>query len=157
LLYGLKTVVLRYFNIFGPRQDPRSPYSGVIAQFAFRLARGEDLLIYGEGEQTRDLLPVENVVAANLAAALSPGAPGQVFNIGCGQAISINQLAETMISLSGARVGVTHGEARPGDIRHSVADISRAREVIGYQVVVSPEEGLRRTVEWYREGGTAAS
>jgi len=149
-LYGLETVVLRYFNIFGPRQDPRSPYSGVIAQFAFRLARGEGLLIYGDGEQTRDLVPVGNVVAANLAAALAPCAPGTVLNIGCGQAMSINELAETMISLSGAQVGVTHGEARPGDIRHSVADITRAREVIGYQVVVSPEEGLRRTLEWYQ-------
>ena len=93
-LYGLETVVLRYFNIFGPRQDPKSPYSGVIAQFAFRLARGEDLTIYGDGEQTRDLVPVENVVAANLAAATAPEAVGQIINIGCGQTLTIRRLAE---------------------------------------------------------------
>jgi nucleoside-diphosphate-sugar epimerase len=150
LLYGLETVVLRYFNIFGPRQDPKSPYSGVIAQFAFRLARGEELVIYGDGEQTRDLVPVENVVAANLAAAMAPDAPGQTLNIGCGRAISINQLAQNMISLSGARVAIGHAEARAGEIRHSVADITRAREVLGYQVVLTPEEGLQRTLEWYR-------
>jgi UDP-glucose 4-epimerase len=150
LLHGLETVVLRYFNVFGPRQDPSSPYSGVIAQFAYHLGKGEDLVIYGDGEQTRDFVPVENVVGANLAAALAPEAPGQCLNIGCGQAISISRLAESMTALSGAQVGIRRSEARPGDIRHSVADIARARRVIGYQVRVSPEEGLRRTLAWYR-------
>ena len=150
LLHGLETVVLRYFNVFGPRQDPSSPYSGVIAQFAYRLGRGEDLVIYGDGEQTRDFVPVENVVEANLAAALASEAPGQFLNIGCGQAMSINRLAESMIALSGAQVGIRRSGARPGDIRHSVADISRAEQVICYHVLVPPEEGLRRTLAWYQ-------
>ena len=155
-LYGLETTVLRYFNIFGPRQDPTSPYSGVIAQFASRLARGEDLTIDGDGGQTRDLVPVENVVAANLAAAVAPRAAGQVMNIGCGGSVSIKALAETMIALSGAQVTIRYGPARSGDIRHSQADISRARELLGYEVVVTPEEGLRGTLAWYQETGPAS-
>jgi nucleoside-diphosphate-sugar epimerase len=148
-LYGLETVVLRYFNVFGPRQDPSSPYSGVIAQFAARLAKGEDLTIYGDGLQTRDFVPVENVVAANLAAAESPQAAGKVMNIGCARAMTINELAETMAALCGASIAVRHGEARAGDIRHSVACIDEAQQCLGYRVGVTPEEGLRRTMAWY--------
>jgi len=150
-LYGMETVVLRYFNVFGPRQDAGSPYSGVIAQFMARAARGEELMIYGDGEQTRDFVPVENVVAANLLACAAPGAVGKTINIGCGEAMSINHLAQMVIEASGAECEVGHGPPRPADIRHSLADISRAREVLGYEVEVTPSEGLRRTLEWYRE------
>jgi len=156
-LYGLDTVVLRYFNVFGPRQDPRSPYSGVIAQFAARLGRGEDLTIHGDGEQTRDFVPVENVVAANLAAAESAEAVGKVINIGCARALTINELAGTMIALSGARASVHHGEARAGDIRHSLACIDQAQRCLGYRATVTPEEGLRRTLEWYLSEARASS
>jgi nucleoside-diphosphate-sugar epimerase len=148
-LYGLETVVLRYFNVFGPRQDPQSPYSGVIARFIAQLTRGQPITIHGDGEQTRDFVPVENVVSANLLACAAPGAPGQVINIGCGERISINHLAAALIELTDAPSRPSHGPARPSDIRHSCADISRAKRLLGYQVLVTPYEGLRRTVAWY--------
>jgi len=150
-LYGLETVMLRYFNVFGPRQDASSPYSGVIAQFMSRLMRGEPITIYGGGEQTRDFVPVENVVQANLLACAAPAAAGQIINIGCGERMSINDLPRMLLNLSGAKAEVTHVAPRPGDIRHSVADVSRARELLGYEVQVTPREGLRRTLEWYRQ------
>ena len=150
-LYGLETVTLRYFNVFGPRQDAGSPYSGVIAQFITRLLRGEALPIYGDGEQTRDFVPVENVVQANVSACTAPGAVGHVINIGCGEQISINDLSRSLLELSGARLKVVLQDSRPGDIRHSLADIGRARELLGYEVRVSLREGLRRTLEWYRQ------
>ena len=149
-LYGLEIVVLRYFNVFGPRQDPSSPYSGVIAQFVSHLLRAEPLTIYGDGEQTRDFVPVENVVHANLLACVAPAAAGRIINIGCGERISVNHLARILLDLSGARSEVAHLPPRPGDIRHSVADITRARELLGYQVQVTPPEGLQRTLDWYR-------
>jgi nucleoside-diphosphate-sugar epimerase len=150
-LHGLETVVLRYFNAFGPRQDPSSPYSGVIAVFIRALLQGKDITIFGDGEQSRDFVSVENIVQANLLACRAPGAPGQVINIGCGERTTIRELAEMLKELTGASVGLRHGPARAGDVRHSVADIARARELLGYRVEVSVREGLRRTVAWYRE------
>jgi len=150
-LHGLETVVLRYFNIFGPRQDPSSPYSGVIAQFAVRALRGDALTIYGDGEQTRDFVAVENVVQANLAACTSPDAVGRVVNIGCGERVSVNELARAVVGLSGGEVKVVHAAPRPGDIRHSVADIRRARALLGYRPQVTLKEGLAGTLAWYRQ------
>lgn len=150
-LYGFETVVLRYFNIFGPRQDPKSPYSGVIARFIDCLTRGEAPVVQGDGEQTRDFVPVGNVVAANVLACASPDAAGRVINVGCGQSMTINRLAEVLIGLTGTTCICGRAEMRPGDVRYSLADITRARELLGYEVMVSPEAGLRATVAWYRD------
>jgi nucleoside-diphosphate-sugar epimerase len=150
-LYGFETVVLRYFNIFGPRQDPKSPYSGVIARFISLFTRGEAPVIQGDGEQTRDFVPVANVVEANLLACASPDAAGQVINVGCGQSTTINRLAELLIGLTGTACVCGRAEVRPGDVRRSLADITRARELLGYEVMVAPEAGLRETVAWYRD------
>lgn len=152
-LYGLDTVVLRYFNVFGPRQDPSSPYSGVISLFARCLAERQQPIIYGDGEQTRDFTYVENVVDGTLRACTAIGASGQVINISCGDRVSLNTLFGLMQSLSGVELEPRFAEPRNGDVRHSQADISRARMVLGYQPVVQLEEGLRRTLEWYRTHG----
>jgi UDP-N-acetylglucosamine 4-epimerase len=152
-LCGLETVVLRYFNVFGPRQDASSPYSGVIAIFAERLLRGGAITIEGDGEQSRDFVPVRNVVAANLRACTAPAAPGKVLNIGCGESMTINQLAAALRELTGSSADVSHGPPRQGDVRHSVADVTRAREILGYEPEVSVLDGLRETVAWY--GGSA--
>lgn len=143
-LYGLQTVCLRYFNVFGPRQDPSSPYSGVISIFADRILAGEPITIYGDGEQTRDFVYVADVVRANLRA-MEGGAEG-VFNIACGRTTTLNALAETMMRAAGRTVEVGHAEARAGDIRHSCADIARAREVLGWAPEWGLEEGLARTI-----------
>ena len=152
-LYGLDTVVLRYFNVFGPRQDSSSPYSGVISLFARCLAERQQPIIYGDGEQTRDFTYVENVVDGTLRACTAIGASGQVINISCGDRVSLNTLFGLMQSLSGVELEPRFAEPRNGDVRHSQADISRARMVLGYQPVVQLEEGLRRTLEWYRTHG----
>lgn len=148
---GLETVVLRYFNVFGPRQDSSSPYSGVIAKFIDGLLGGEGITIFGDGEQSRDFVPVENVVAANLLACTEPDAPGAVINIGCGEQLAVARLAKVLADLTGAPTSITHEPERPGDIRHSVADITRAKEILGYRVSVPVLDGLRRTVAWYRD------
>jgi len=150
-LYGLETVSLRYFNVFGPRQDPSSPYSGVIALFITRLLGGLPPTITGTGEQTRDFTYVANVVDGVLRAATAAGAAGEVINVATGRQVSINELAGTVAELVGVRVPPEHAPARAGDVQHSLADISRARTVLGYQPFVDFEEGLRRTVEWYRD------
>jgi nucleoside-diphosphate-sugar epimerase len=150
-LYGLETVSLRYFNVFGPRQDPMSPYSGVISRFISALANGRRPTIYGDGEQTRDFTYVANVVDAALRACETPGIAGKVINVATGQRISVNQLLETLCGLWGQSAQPVYAEPRPGDIRHSQADISRARALLGYEPHVSFEEGLRRTLDWYRE------
>jgi nucleoside-diphosphate-sugar epimerase len=148
-LYGLETVTIRYFNVFGPRQDPSSPYSGVISLFASALLDGRAPGICGDGEQTRDFTYVANVVDGVLRACTAD-ASGQVINVATGGRISINQLFRTMRDLLGAPVEATHIEPRAGDVRDSQADITRAREVLGYAPLVSFEEGLQRTLEWYR-------
>jgi nucleoside-diphosphate-sugar epimerase len=152
-LYGLDTVTIRYFNVFGPRQDPSSPYSGVIALFVSRLLRGESPSIVGDGEQTRDFTYVDNVVDGVLRAATAPAAAGQVINVATGTRISINQLASSLQRLLGVVVTAEHVPPRQGDVRDSLADISKARELLGYQPIVDFDEGLRRTVDWYRSQG----
>jgi nucleoside-diphosphate-sugar epimerase len=154
-LYGLETVTTRYFNVFGPRQDPSSPYSGVISLFATALLENRAPTIYGDGEQTRDFTYVANVVDGVLRALEAPGASGQVINVATGTRISLNRLFETMRSLIGADVKPQYAGVRAGDVRDSQADIRKAHEVLGYEPIVPFEEGIRRTVDWYRRVATA--
>jgi UDP-glucose 4-epimerase len=149
-LYGLETVTIRYFNVFGPRQDPSSPYSGVISLFATAVLDGRRPRIVGDGEQTRDFTYVANVVDGVLRACTAPKASGLVINVATGGRISINRLCHTMAEMAGVRVEPEHVAPRAGDVRDSQADITRARDILGYEPVVSFEEGLRRTLEWYR-------
>ena len=148
--YGLENVSLRYFNIFGPRQDPGSPYSGVLSRFAAAVLDDTQPLIYGDGEQTRDFTFVENAVQANLLAFEAPSASGNVYNVGTGFAISLNKIVELLRGISGKKIDPKHDPPREGDIRDSLADIRRAKEDLGYQPAVMFEEGLRRTFEWYQ-------
>lgn len=150
-LYDFETVTIRYFNVFGPRQDPSSPYSGVISIFATALLANRSPVIYGDGEQTRDFTYVANVVDGVLRAVDAPEASGQVLNVATGGRISLNQLFEVMKRLIGATATPAYGPPRPGDVRHSQADITRARRILGYEPSVDLEEGLRRTIEWYKE------
>jgi nucleoside-diphosphate-sugar epimerase len=149
-LYGLETVAIRYFNVFGPRQDPSSPYSGVISVFATALLENRSPTIFGDGEQTRDFTYVANVVDGVLRACEAPEANGEVINVATGGRISLNQLFDAIRKLIGADVRPKYAEARAGDVRDSQADISKAGELLGYRPTVSFEEGLRQTVEWYR-------
>jgi nucleoside-diphosphate-sugar epimerase len=148
-LYGLETVTIRYFNVFGPRQDPSSQYSGVISLFATRMLEGRAPTIQGDGGQTRDFTYVANVVDGVLRACTAPRASGSVINVAVGGRISINELCATMASVLGSTVQPEYTEPRAGDVRDSQADITRAREILGYEPIVSFEEGLRRTLEWY--------
>jgi len=150
-LYGLQTVALRYFNVFGPRQDPSSPYSGVISIFVDRLLRQEDPTIFGDGEQYRDFVFVQDVVQANMLAATHDDAPGKVFNVGRGERTSLNQLVEILSRLAGYQASPTHGEPRAGDIRESLADIARIRQTLGYAPEVEVEQGLAALVEYARK------
>src|ERR1022692_819461 len=150
--YGLETVALRYFNIFGPRQDPSSPYSGVLARFITQMLSGKQPTIFGAGEQSRDFTYIDNAVEANLLACKAPAAQvaGRVFNVATGRRVTLNEtfkLLQTLTSYSGSPV---YDAERGGDIKHSLADISAAEEHLGYKPTVNFEEGLRRTVEWYR-------
>jgi UDP-N-acetylglucosamine/UDP-N-acetyl-alpha-D-glucosaminouronate 4-epimerase len=149
--YGLENVCLRYFNIFGPRQDPDSPYSGVLSRFATSFLDGGQPVVFGDGEQTRDFTFVENAVQANLLACEAPGVSSRVFNVGTGARISLNRTLELLRNLSGKPLQAKYEAARDGDIRDSQADISAAEEALGYEPTVSFEEGLQRTFEWYRE------
>ncbi len=148
-LYGLETVSLRYFNVFGPRQDPSSAYSGVISVFATALLDGRAPTIYGDGEQTRDFTYVSDVVDGVLRACQAPQASGEVINLATGGRISLNLLFETMARLVGSKAKPLYAEERAGDVRDSQADITKARRLLGFEPRVPPEEGLRRTVEWY--------
>jgi UDP-glucose 4-epimerase len=147
-LYGLETVSLRYFNVFGPSQDPYSEYSAVIPKFATRLQRGESIVVYGNGEQSRDFTYVDNVVEANILALRAPRAAGSVINIGCGERITLNRLIKILEAILEAQATVDYQPARPGDVRDSLADISLAQDLLGYQPKVTVAEGLRRTVTW---------
>jgi len=151
-VYGIETVTLRYFNVFGPHQDPTSHYSGVLAIFCRMLLAGEQPTIYGDGEQSRDFTYIDNVVAANLLAAAAPAAKvsGRMMNLATGSAITLNQTFEILCGLTGYKGKPAYAEGRAGDIRHSLADIGLARELLGYAPAVDFAEGLRRTVEWYR-------
>ena len=150
--YGLETVCLRYFNIFGPRQDPTSQYSGVLAKFIPRMLRGEAPTVFGDGSQSRDFTYIDNAVQANMLAATAPAseAAGRTFNVATGQRVDLNLTIEILRKLTGYTGKVTYGPERGGDIKHSLADISGARKHLGYEPKVSFAEGLRRTVEWYR-------
>lgn len=156
-LYGLETVTIRYFNVFGPRQDPGSPYSGVISLFATALLAGRQPTIYGDGEQTRDFTYVANVVNGVLRACEATGpVSGQVINIATGGRISLNELLRVMNVLNGTAIAPVYQEGRAGDVRDSQADIGRARALLGYEPIVSFEDGLRATLEWCRAEQTAA-
>jgi UDP-glucose 4-epimerase len=149
--YALSTISLRYFNIFGPRQDPKSPYAAVISAFADALIAGRTPRVLGDGEQTRDFTPIENVVHANLLAASSEKPlMGEVVNIGCGGRIRLLDVLSTMGRVLGVCVAPEFGPPRAGDVRHSSADIGRAKALLGYEPVMPFEEGIRRTLEWAR-------
>jgi nucleoside-diphosphate-sugar epimerase len=151
--YGLETVCLRYFNIFGPRQDPSSPYSGVLAKFITQMLRGEQPTINGDGEQSRDFTYIDNAVEANLLACKAPAekVAGQVFNTATGRRVTLNEVFALLQGLTSYKGQPKHGPERGGDIKHSLADISKTEAALGYKPVVDFEEGLKRTVEWYRE------
>jgi nucleoside-diphosphate-sugar epimerase len=150
--YGLETVSLRYFNVFGPRQDPTSPYSGVLAKFITQMLQGEHPTIFGDGRQSRDFAYVENVGHANLLACSAPGKQvvGQVFNIATGVRFDLNETFRLLKKLTGYSGEVKYGPERTGDVKHSLADLSLAKKHLGYEPSVDFEEGLRRTIEWYR-------
>jgi UDP-N-acetylglucosamine 4-epimerase len=149
--YGLETVNLRYFNIFGPRQDPDSPYSGVLSRFATAFLADEAPVVYGDGEQTRDFTFVENAVQANLLACEVPGVAGQVFNIGTGTRVSLNHTLELLRSIAGKKLSAQYEPPREGDIRDSQAEICKAKQMLGYEPSVTFEEGLERTYAWYQQ------
>jgi nucleoside-diphosphate-sugar epimerase len=149
-LYGLETVTIRYFNVFGPRQDPGSPYSGVISLFFAALLGGTEPVIYGDGEQTRDFTYVANVVDGVLRACEAPNVAGEVINVATGQAISLNELLSVMKNLVGSTVAARHLLPRAGDVRDSLADIAKARDLLGYSPSVPVRDGLQKTLEWFR-------
>jgi UDP-glucose 4-epimerase len=155
-LFGVETVSLRYFNVFGPGQDPHSEYSAVIPKFIDRLLKRQPLTVYGDGEQSRDFTFVDNVVDANLQALSAPDAAGKVLNIGCGERLSLNQLIEKLAAVIGVSPKVEYLPARPGDVRDSLAAVDLAGEILRYQPRVSVDEGLRRTVEAFRGEGKLA-
>ena len=149
--YGLENVAVRYFNIFGPRQDPGSPYSGVLAKFCTAFLEDTQPVVFGDGEQTRDFTYVENAVQANLLACEAPNAAGRVFNVGVGGRTSLNEVLRELGKITGKTLETKYEPPRDGDIRDSQADISQAEEILGYRPPVTFEEGLARTFEWYRE------
>jgi nucleoside-diphosphate-sugar epimerase len=151
-LYGFETVSIRYFNVFGPRQDPGSPYSGVISLFATALIEGRQPNVFGDGEQTRDFTYVSNVVDGVLRACEAPMAAGEVINVATGGRVSINELLRTMNRIAGTNLTATYQPARMGDVRDSQADITKAKALLGYTPGVGLEEGLRHTLAWFRDG-----
>ena len=149
-LYGLPTVVLRYFNVFGQRQNPDSQYSSVIPKFISLMLQGERPTIFGDGEQSRDFVHVENIYRANMLACRADGVEGGLFNVAAGQPSSVNDLAMTINRLLGTNIEPEYAPERPGEVKHSAADISRARELLGFEPAVRFEEGLAETIKWYR-------
>jgi nucleoside-diphosphate-sugar epimerase len=154
-LYGFETVVTRYFNVFGPRQDPSSPYSGVISVFSTALIEGRQPIIYGDGEQTRDFTYVANVVDGVLRACEAPGAAGEIINVATNGRVSLNELLRTMNRIVGTNLQPIYEEERQGDVKDSQADITKAKALLGYTPIVPLEEGLRHTLEWCRSGNPA--
>jgi nucleoside-diphosphate-sugar epimerase len=156
-LYGLETVALRYFNVFGPRQDPNSHYAAVIPKFSTRMIAGEQPIVYGDGEQTRDFTFIANVIDANWKAATCPGVTGQAFNIGCGTKTSLNQLIEKLNAILGTHFTAMYEPVRKGDVRDSLADVSKAEKMLGYSPMITLETGLQRVVDWYRQSSAVVS
>ncbi|HUE84192.1 MAG TPA: SDR family oxidoreductase [Pyrinomonadaceae bacterium] len=157
-VYGLETLSLRYFNVFGPRQDPSSPYSGVVSRFISALLGNERPVIFGDGEQSRDFTFIDNVVQANLSAATTTKGIGQVMNIANGQRVTLNQLLAEIKDLTGKReVQADYQESRVGDVRHSLADISRAIEFLDFKPQVGLREGLKQTIDWWKQSRFARS
>jgi UDP-glucose 4-epimerase len=150
-LYGLETICLRYFNVFGPRQDPNTQYAGAIAKVIRCALRGDPYPVFGDGEQSRDFTFVENVVQANLLAATAPIDVYAVMNIACGERASLNQIVSVLNELTGQNLPAQHLPTRAGDVRHSLASIERAREILGYSPRVGLREGLEKTLQWYRQ------
>ena len=157
-VYGVQTVSLRYFNIFGPRQDPSSQYSGVLAKFISQMLAGNTCTIFGDGEQSRDFTYIENAVNANLLACAAPAekVSGRMFNVATGTRFSLNETFRALASIIGYKSEPQYAQPRAGDVKHSLAEISRAREAMGYQPTVNFEDGLRRTVEWYKQAFVSA-
>jgi nucleoside-diphosphate-sugar epimerase len=155
--YGLETVSLRYFNIFGPRQDPSSPYSGVLAKFCTAFLEDTEPVVFGDGEQTRDFTFVDNAVHANLLACEAPNVAGKVFNVGCGDRISLNQVLAALREVTAKPLRAKYDPPREGDIRDSQADISEARRYLGYEPQVGFLQGLQLTFDWYRESQQKAA
>ena len=156
-VYGLQNVSLRYFNVFGPRQDPGSPYSGVLSKFCTAFLEQTEPVVFGDGEQTRDFTYIENVVQANLSACEAPAASGRAVNVGTGDRISLNQTLELLREISGNSLEARYDPAREGDIRDSQADLTLSRELLNYEPAVNFAEGLRRTFAWYKESQAKAS
>lgn len=152
-VYGLETVSLRYFNVFGPRQDPGSEYAAVIPRFITAMQRGEAPTIYGDGEQTRDFTYVGDVIQANMLALEAPGAPGKVFNIARHDSQSVNGLVDVLNELLHTTINPDYTDPRPGDIKHSLAEISQAKSILGYEPQFSFAEGLQKAIEWFRLDG----
>lgn len=148
-LYGLETVSLRYFNVFGPHQDPNSHYAAVIPKFITAMLNDESPVIFGDGEQSRDFTYIQNNVDANLLACEVAGAAGKMFNIACGERISLNELVAMLKKILGKKIEPVYKEPRPGDVKHSLADITLAREILGYKPRYGFEDGLKKTVEWF--------
>jgi nucleoside-diphosphate-sugar epimerase len=155
-VYGLDTVSLRYFNVFGPRQDPQSEYAAVIPRFITSYQSDRRPTVFGDGEQSRDFTYVDNAVQANLLAARAEGVAGDAFNIACGAAISLNEVVAELRELTGKHIDADHSAPRPGDIAHSLADISKARVALGYEPTVHVREGLRRTLTWLEQERSAS-
>jgi nucleoside-diphosphate-sugar epimerase len=155
-VYGLQNVSLRYFNVFGPRQDPGSPYSGVLSKFCAAFLEKAEPVIYGDGEQTRDFTYIENVVQANLLACEAPAASGRVINIGTGERTSLNQTLQLLREITGTNLEAKYDAPREGDIHDSQADITLGRELLGYDPTVNFAEGLRRTFSWYQDAHAKA-
>jgi len=149
--YGLQTVILRAFNVFGPFQDPGSPYGAVVARFVHQLNEGKTPIVSGDGKQSRDFIHVADLLEAIKSACIAPKAEGELFNIGTGSRITINGLVNLINGILGKEIQPKYEEARPGDIRHSLADITKAQEMLGFHPRVSIMDGLRTTIEWYRK------
>jgi len=156
-VYGLQSVSLRYFNVFGPRQDPSSPYSGVLSKFCSAFLEKTDPVVYGDGEQTRDFTYIENVVNANLLACEAAAASGKVINVGTGERTSLNQTLQLLWEISGNHLQPKYEPTREGDIRDSQADVALSRELLKYEPTVNFAEGLRRTFDWYKEAESKAA
>jgi UDP-glucose 4-epimerase len=150
-VYGLQTISLRYFNVFGPHQDPASQYAAAIPAFVTKILNNESPTVYGDGQQSRDFTYINNVVHANVLAARAPKTEGQVVNIACGQAVTVNAIIDMINTILGKQVKPIYTDPRPGDVKHSLADINLARELIGFNPLVSFEEGLKKAIAWYQE------